>query len=109
LIAKLDATAFATREAAEKELRGFGDTALPALRAALKGKLSSEQRERVERLVSVATNAVPTDELLQQLRAVAALEHAGTAEAKAILKDLAGGAAGGRLTLEASAALERSR
>lgn len=109
LIAKLDAPAFATREAAEKELRGFGDTALPALRAALEGKPSSEQRERLEHLVTVATNAVPTAELLQRLRAVAALERAGTAEAKAILKELAGGTATGRLTVEASAALKRSR
>jgi hypothetical protein len=109
LIAKLDAPAFATREAAEKELRGFGDTALPALRAALAGKPSSEQRERLKRLVIVATTAVPTAGLLQQLRGVAVLELAGTADAKAILKELAGGAAAGRLMVEASAALERSR
>jgi WD40 repeat protein len=109
LIAKLDAPAFATREAAEKELRGFGDAALPALRAALEGKPSGEQRERLKRLVTEATSAVVTAELLQQLRAVTALEQAGTVEAKAILKELAGGAAGGRLTVEACAALERSR
>src|SRR5262249_44551916 len=76
LIAKLDAPAFATREAAEKELRGFGDAALPALRAALEGQPSSEQRERLKRLVAAATSAVPTAELLQQIRAVAALEQA---------------------------------
>lgn len=105
LIAKLDAPAFATREAAEKELRGFGDTALSALRAALAGKPSSEQRERLERLVTFATNAVPTADLLQLLRAIAALEQAGTAEARAILKELARGAAGARLASEASAAL----
>jgi RNA polymerase sigma factor (sigma-70 family) len=109
LIAQLDAPAFATREAAEKELRGFGDAALPALRTALEGKPSGEQRERLKRLVTAATSVVPTVELLQQLRAVAALEQAGTAEAKTILKELAGGAAGRRLTVEASAALARSR
>src|SRR5262249_37947573 len=50
LIAKLDDPGFAAREAAEKELRDFGDAIVPALRAALQGKLSGEQKTRVERL-----------------------------------------------------------
>ena len=107
LIAKLDAPAFGTRESAEKELAAFGDAAVPALRAALQATPSSEQVARLERLLAAATNAVPTRNLLKQLRAVAVLEQAGTAEAKAVLKELAGGAAGGRLTIDAAAALGR--
>jgi hypothetical protein len=107
LIAKLDAPVFATREAAEKELGGFGDAAVPALRAALLAKPSSEQKARLERLLAAATQAIPTRDLLQQLRAVAVLEQAGTPEAKTILKELAGGLAGTRLTTEAAAALGR--
>ena len=107
LIAKLDAPAFATREVAQKELGAFGDAAVPALRAALKGKPSGEQVARLERLLTAATHPVPPAELLHQLRAIAVLEQAGTAEARAILKELAGGLAGTRLTTEAAGALER--
>ncbi len=107
LIAKLDAPAFATREAAEKELTAFGDAAVLSLHAALQAKPSSEQTARLERLLTAATHPIPTRDVLQQLRAVAVLEQAGTPEAKATLKDLAGGAAGARLTTEAVAALGR--
>ena len=41
------------------------------------------------------------------LRGVEALEYAGTSEARGLLKELAAGAPAARLTLEATAALER--
>jgi hypothetical protein len=44
---------------------------------------------------------------LGEVRAVEALEHAGTADAQALLGKLAGGAAPARLTREAKAALDR--
>jgi RNA polymerase sigma factor (sigma-70 family) len=108
LIAKLDAPGFATREAAEKELRELGDAAVPALRAALGAKLSGEQKTRVDRLLAAATGPVlvPGDRLRQH-RAVAVLEMAGTDDARKLLKELAGGLAGTRLTTEAGEALGR--
>ena len=46
-------------------------------------------------------------EQLRALRAVEALEHAGTAKARSLLQDLARGAPEARLTREARAALAR--
>jgi hypothetical protein len=51
---------------------------------------------------------LPPGELLRGVRAVEVLERIGTAEARAVLLTLAGGAPG-RLTREAQAALERLR
>ncbi|HKB01567.1 MAG TPA: sigma-70 family RNA polymerase sigma factor [Gemmataceae bacterium] len=108
LIAKLDAPGFAAREAAEKELRDFGEAAVPALRAALDAKLSGEQKTRVERLLAAATApAVGAGDHLRQLRAVAVLEMIETDEARKLLKELAGGPAGTRLTTESSESLGR--
>jgi hypothetical protein len=108
LIGKLDSPGFAAREEAEKELRELGDAVVPALRVALQAKPSGEQVARLERLLAAATpTPPPPGPLLQQLRAVAILEQAGTAESQAIMKELAGGLAGTRLTSEAAEALGR--
>jgi hypothetical protein len=108
LVAGLDARAFADREAAEKELSELGAAAVPVLRTLLKGGLSAEQAQRVERLLTAADAPVlaPGDRL-RQVRAVAALELAGTVEARRLLAELAGGAAEDRQTQEAKAALDR--
>jgi RNA polymerase sigma factor (sigma-70 family) len=108
VIAKLDAPAFADREAAEKELRELGDTVLGPLQAAIQGRPSAEQKTRLERLSAAAgTPAVPPGDRLRHLRALAVLELIGTAEARKFLTELAGGAAGARATTEAAAAVER--
>jgi hypothetical protein len=108
LIAKLDAPAFADREAAEKEIRELGDTVLGALQAALQSRPSAEQKARLERLaVAAASPAVSAGDRLRLLRAIAVLEQAGTQEAQKLLTDLAAGAPGARPTVEAARAIDR--
>jgi hypothetical protein len=108
LVARLDAPAFAQREAAAGAIRELGDAAAPALRALLKGGLSAEQAGRVERLLAEAEAPVlPPGERLRRVRAVAALEWAGTADARKLLRELAAGTAADRPTREAAAAVRR--
>jgi RNA polymerase sigma factor (sigma-70 family) len=108
LIAKLDAATFAEREAAEKDLRELGDTVRGALQAALQSRPSTEQKARLERLAAAASSpAVPSGDRLRHLRALAVLELIGTNDARKVLTELAGGAAGARATTEAAAAVER--
>jgi RNA polymerase sigma factor (sigma-70 family) len=110
LIGRLDAAAFADREAAEKELRDLGDTVVLALRARLKSGVSAEQKERIEKILVAATvPTLPPGERLRQVRTIVALEQAGTPEARELLGELARGAPGDRLTKEAASARERIR
>ena len=108
LIAKLDAPDFVDRESATKTLQSFGAAAAPALRAALKGDPSAEQADRIKRLLAV-TNApiVPAGDSLREVRAVAILEWIGSADARKVLEELAGGTPDARLTREATAAIAR--
>jgi hypothetical protein len=110
LIARLDAASFADREAAEKELRDFGESVIPALRARLKTDVSAEQKERIEKvLTAAAVPTVPPGDKLRRFRAVAVLELAGTVEAHAVLDKIARGAPEDRLTKEAAIARARAR
>ena len=112
-IAGLDDPTFAKREAASKKLTEWEELAETAMRAALKTKLSAEQRRRIEDILS-APRPVPKSEMLRQLRSVRVLERiaaprAGATRlaAKDLLKKLAAGAPEARLTQEAKTSLER--
>jgi RNA polymerase sigma factor (sigma-70 family) len=109
LIADLDSDDFATRQRASGDLEKLGERALPAYRRALEGKPSLETRRRLEDLQRRAYAAWwdVSGERLRSLRAIEALEMAGTEEARDVLKTLAAGAEGTRLTQEATAALKR--
>ena len=63
--------------------------------------------QRVEDLLDKLTGGVLTAEQLRLVRAVEALERMSTPEAREVLRNLAGGAAGALLTREARAALDR--
>jgi hypothetical protein len=106
LIADLDSDQFAVRDKAAGELEKLGELAAPALKEALKGRRSSEARRRLELLLAVRP---PAGDRLRELRALEVLERAGTAGAREVLRDLAGGAPEARLTQEAKASLERLR
>jgi WD40 repeat protein len=103
LIANLDNERFEAREAAMCELEKLGALAKPALRKTLAGEPSPETRRRLEKLMAKGDDAA----YLPEQRAVEALEHIATAEARELLRKLATGAPEARLTLEAKAALKR--
>jgi WD40 repeat protein len=106
LIADLDNSKFAVREAAAQELAMLGEQVEPNFRQVLARKPSAEVRKRLEALLA-APRPIPTRETLRALRAIGVLEHIGNPDAQQVLKTVATGAPQARLTQEAKAALER--
>lgn len=112
LLADLGDAEFTTREAATEQLGKAGERAVGQLLAALKGELNAEQKFRVERLLAGWTGAdrkPPAGGRLRVLRAVAAADLTGTAEARKLLTEWAMGAADATTTREAKRALERTK
>jgi WD40 repeat protein len=107
LLADLDSETFKVRERATAELKGLGEVAAAELRQALAGTPTLEARRRMEGLLRRAEDPNLPPERLQMLRALEALELAGTAEARRVFERLAGGTAEAWLTGEARVALER--
>jgi WD40 repeat protein len=103
LLTDLDSESFATRERATKELRQIGEAALPALRKAVEGGLTVEQRRRADELMEGWKGTTP--EWLYAMRAIEVLEHIGSPEARRLLEALAHGISEARLTREAKASL----
>src|SRR5262249_46916303 len=102
-LADLDSESFARRQQAMREGEKAADLAGPALRKLLESRVTLETRQRVQQLL--AKVATPSGEQLRQLRALEALEHAGTPEARRVLEAAARGAPEARLTREAQATL----
>jgi WD40 repeat protein len=106
LLADLEDERFEVRERASRELEALGGPAEPALRQALAGRPAAEARRRLTALLEKLAGG-PTPEEVRAIRVVEALERAGTAAARGLLTDLAGGVPEARLTREAKAALQR--
>jgi WD40 repeat protein len=98
---------FDVRTRATERLVALGEPVAPALRKALATAKDPDVRLRL----NVVLRKLEPDELpperLRALRAVGVLEYAGTAEARKLLKGLAGGTEGAWLTKQAKAALDR--
>lgn len=107
LLADLDSDQFAARDKAARELEALGELAEAALRKVLRGKPSLEVRRRAEGLLEKLHGPLAAPRRLRSLRAVEALEHAGTERARRLLAVLAEGAKEARLTREAKGALRR--
>jgi WD40 repeat protein len=105
LIARLGSPRFAERQEAERALEQWGEGVAHHLVKALRGDPDLELRRRVERLLTRCNETSTASK--RNHRAVAALEWIGTPAARALLRRLAGGAPGARLTVEARAALAR--
>src|SRR5262249_10145617 len=104
LVRDLGSIDYQTRENATRQLAALGDKAEEALRATLLSGGDLEVRRRAERLLRpLAGRTLPA----AQRRCLALLEQIGSAEGREHLRQLAKGAPGARLTLEAQAALER--
>jgi RNA polymerase sigma factor (sigma-70 family) len=105
LLAELDSEDFETRERAARDLRQLGEGAEPGLRKALTRDLSLGVRREVEKVLESLRE--PTPEQLRMLRALEALEHAGTPEAAAVAAKLAKDSAGTRTGTAAEETLGR--
>jgi hypothetical protein len=106
LIDDLDSSTYAVREKAMQKLAQL-ESARPALEEALANSPPLEVRRRIE-LVLAKLPDIPWDSvLLQDRRAVAALEQIGTAEARQLLQSIAEGVSEARLTKAARESLDR--
>lgn len=106
LVAELDDERQEVREGAALELEKLGESALEALREASKSS-SAEVKRRARGLLQKLEGAEGFAEQLRALRAIEALELAGSEDAKVILKSLAGGAKHALRSREAAASLGR--
>ena len=102
-LADLDAPGFTAREAAEKRLAGLGPAVAPALREGLRTASSAEVRARLGRILGRFPDHALAPPALLTERGVAVLELVGTADARAVLADVAAVPYGAA----AKAALER--
>ncbi|MBL8794693.1 MAG: PQQ-binding-like beta-propeller repeat protein [Planctomycetia bacterium] len=108
LIKDLDSEQFQTRQQAEQEIERLAELAQPALQKVLQGKPTLEMQQRVEKLLErLVSQLTPPAELVQQCRAVEALERSGSSSARQLLEKVAQGASGHRLTREAQGSLQR--
>jgi WD40 repeat protein len=100
---------FATREAASRELARREEGVEADLKKLLELDAPPEAKRRAKELLDRLTSEhfAPSAERQQQLRAMEALEHMNTNEARQWLEELAKGQAGAWLTKEAKAALSR--
>lgn len=106
-VRELDADALAVRQKAVVELEKLSELAEPSLRRALENRPSLELRRRIEPMLAKLETAIPSGDALRSLRTVRVLEHIGTTDACALLRELARGAEGATLTHAAQAALTR--
>jgi hypothetical protein len=108
LIVDLDSNVFTTRKKAEDELEKMGELAETAIRKALDDKPSLEVQKRLDALLAkTVSGGPPTATQLRILRALEVLESAATPEAREVLKTIAAGAPGARVTRDAQATLDR--
>jgi hypothetical protein len=107
LVGLLDNETFDEREKAQRELEQLGEPIRAHLTTALSRSPGPEARRRLEAVLQRLDEEVLTPETLRAVRAVEALERMGTAEARRLVKELAAGAPGARLTREAQASLSR--
>jgi RNA polymerase sigma factor (sigma-70 family) len=106
LIAELDDPKFATRSVAQTELSKLGARAAGPLREALAKATSTEQRDRLTKLIDEIKAAARPAELRNR-RAVTVLDWIGTAEARGLLDEWAKGDPDGSLGGPAGEALKR--
>jgi hypothetical protein len=107
LVGLLDHDNFDEREKAQAALDTLGEPARAYLNKALESSSSPETKRRLEAVLQQFDDEVLSSETLRGVRAVETLERIGTAEARRLLKELAGGAPGARLTREAEASRSR--
>jgi hypothetical protein len=106
-IAALDDPAVARRDQAMQRLQRAAHEYAPLLRERLEQAGPGERRNRLTFVLGQAKDEAAPVALIKSLRVVTLLEQMGTPEARELLRALADGAPGARLTVEARVALER--
>jgi len=110
LVAGLSADTYNQRQKSHEELRKLGPNALASLEEALRKPQSLEARVRLEGIVeALRKSGEASGEELRSLRAVSVLERAGGPAAETVLRSLAAGVDGLRVTDAAKAALARMK
>ncbi|AMV23742.1 ECF RNA polymerase sigma factor SigM [Gemmata sp. SH-PL17] len=101
----LSSEQFADRERATAELEKRGESIAQLLREALGATTDAEARQRLTTILGRIER--PSSAALRLRRAMDALEHLGTPEAKTHLEALSRGTPGGSRTIQANEALSR--
>jgi hypothetical protein len=107
LIRDLNSDVFATRQKAMRALEVLSEMAEADLEAALKADPPAEVRRRLQTLLKRVKVGRPNPEWLRAVRAIEALELAGTREARQLLRQVAAWTPEDRLSRQAEAALGR--
>jgi WD40 repeat protein len=107
-IGALGSEDFKVRDAATKALADLGDVAAPALRKAMIKPATLEMQRRLTNLLK-ALSREPTPIEFRSVRAIQILEIIGSPDSQRLLRQLAGGAPGSKVTREAETALNRLR
>jgi WD40 repeat protein len=105
LLKDLGSDRFQVRDEARRGLLAMGEPAGPALRQLLEDKPSLEVRRLVEQVLEQIRAVAAHGLSLRELRAVSVLGQIGTAQARALLEELAKGADEATLTRRARVAL----
>src|SRR5262249_19685498 len=105
----LDSSSFPKRETATRRLKELGENVEGHLRRALENNPSAEKRRRLVTLLGEIDPFRPSNEALTAVRVIAALEKAGTPEARAALKEVAAVSTTARVKREVDASLQRLR
>jgi hypothetical protein len=105
LLLELDSPQFADREKAQKELTNIAELIAADLASALKGNISAEVHERLEKVLKSTETATP--ERLRHIRACEVLEAIATPAAVEVLRAWSAGPEKCRLTTEANESLGR--
>jgi len=103
----LGSNKFQVREKATKELERLGQSTVPQLRKLAESRPSLEVKRRIEQILRKLDTPYLSGDSLRLCRAIELLERIGDNQAIILLKTLAGGAKGSRLTQDAKAALSR--
>jgi WD40 repeat protein len=108
LIRRLDSKRFQEREAASRRLEALGRAAEGILRQALQDKPTAEQKRRIQALLSRLTpSALPQEDALRAVRAVAVVETIDSKAARRLLEEWAKRSRQTELADEAARALAR--
>jgi WD40 repeat protein len=105
LVRELEADSFAVRDRAQRELMAIADVARPALEERVSGTTSPEGKRRIQKLLKDLE--APPSVYFREMRAVSVLAAIESPAAVKLLRELAKGQPGARLTLAAAEACRR--